>query len=229
MQLISSSSLLALAFAFIATRSPLACMAASPSPQNVTVDDTLGSPDGSVHVVYSPSDAWNTGQNCTSCAVKTVDKNETLNGTWHEATYDVQHQQQITATLVFNGTAVYAYGIVPHTDSNATSSIYLSFILDNAEVGAFVRTPAGNGTTEYNVPLYSKDGLSAGTHNLTVLVGNAAFDGSQSVALLDYFVYTHDNSSGSSSAVALAPDLPSIVSVYALLWAVPLVGLLLGA
>ncbi|KAL7277462.1 hypothetical protein ACG7TL_008383 [Trametes sanguinea] len=209
---------------------PMTFAAAAPSSsQNVTVDDTLGSADGSAKVMYSPPDAWKTGQNCTDCEVKSVDKNSALNGTWHEADYDVSKQSSITATLSFEGSAVYAYGMVPHDGSNITSNIYLSFILDDTDVGAFVRTPDGNGTTEYNVLLYSKDGLSSDKHNLTIVVGNPRFGGPQSVALLDYFVFTQSNSSSTSDAMGLSPGLVPTASVLAFSVIIPIIGFLLGA
>ncbi|KAI9066883.1 hypothetical protein FKP32DRAFT_1589183 [Trametes sanguinea] len=229
MQLSSVWSILAALLA--ATCVPSACAAASSSSsQNVTVDDTLGSPDGSLKVQYLPQAVWKTGQNCTNCEVKTIDKSSALNGTWHEAEYNVSLGGPVTATLFFEGSAIYAYGMVPHDGSNVTSNIYLSFVLDDTDVGAFVRTPDGNGSTEYNVLLFSKDGLSSARHNLTVQVGNPQFGGPQSVALLDYFVVTkQDSSSTTSAAVGIAPRFLSTSSLLAFSSMILILSFLLGA
>lgn len=77
---------------------------ASSQLQNVTVDDTAGSPTGDLHIVYEPPGVWSAGQNCTTCEAK-VDKNQVLDGTWHDVSYisDNPPSSPISATLTFDG------------------------------------------------------------------------------------------------------------------------------
>ncbi|KAI8989196.1 hypothetical protein BD414DRAFT_571844 [Trametes punicea] len=153
--------------------------------QDIIVDDTTGSGDGSLQIVqYSPPGVWKAGQNCTRCEVSGIDKSKVLNGTWHEAVYNITDQQVITGTLVFMGSGVYAYGIVSHSNTSPTGNTYMSFILDDQDVGAFVRTRNESTTIEYDVPLFWQYGLSSGKHNFTIVVRSPQFANS-SIGLLD--------------------------------------------
>lgn len=77
---------------------------ASSQLQNVTIDDTAGSPTGDIHIVYEPPGVWSAGQNCTTCEAK-VDKNQVLDGTWHDVSYISNNppSSPISATLTFDG------------------------------------------------------------------------------------------------------------------------------
>ncbi|KAL7277467.1 LOW QUALITY PROTEIN: hypothetical protein ACG7TL_008388 [Trametes sanguinea] len=227
--LLPHPALLALALALALLRSTLAASTStSPSAttqkQNITVDDTAGSADGSLHIAYAPADAWRTGPACgTRCLVAGVDARRVRNGTWHEAAYDSARPRQITATLLFEGSDVYVYGLIPHTNATATNSVYLSYALDAPSPGGFVNASApfpGDGTVAYDVPLLALTGLAGlphALHNLTLVVGaagDAQLSGPaapSSVLLLDYLVVTQERSTakGTSSARARASAVPS--------------------
>ena len=71
---------------------------------NVTVDDNAFDPRTGVSISYAPSEEWNIGPNCSSCAAQ-PDPMQAYNRTWHDITYrpteDVDAMQ--TATFFFNG------------------------------------------------------------------------------------------------------------------------------
>ena len=82
---------------------------------NVTVDDTLGSPDGAFKIVYSPDDSWSAGQDCTHCEA-TLDPSQVRNGTWHDTTYlsDNPPSSPLTATLTFDGKSPHFVSVLVH-------------------------------------------------------------------------------------------------------------------
>ncbi|OSC97028.1 hypothetical protein PYCCODRAFT_1202394 [Trametes coccinea BRFM310] len=181
-----------------------ASTSATTQKQNITVDDTAGSADGSLHIAYAPADAWRTGPACgTRCLVAGVDARRVRDGTWHEAAYDSARPRQITATLLFEGSDVYVYGLIPHTNATAPNSVYLSYALDAPSPGGFANASApfpGDGTVAYDVPLLALTGLAGlphALHNLTLVVGAAGDTqlsgpaAPSSVLLLDYLVVTY--------------------------------------
>ena len=93
----------------------------------------------------------------------------------------------LTATLSFEGTAVYVFGwLINTTTAQPTpKSLNLTFFLDGDEVGKYARSEDTLlSVSQYHVPFLALDGLDATSHNLTLLV---TFP---SLCLLDYFVYT---------------------------------------
>ncbi|KAH9846768.1 hypothetical protein C2E23DRAFT_743313 [Lenzites betulinus] len=158
--------------------------------QNVTVDDTDGSTTGGFEIVYAPPGVWSLGQSCTTCEAG-VDKSKALDGTWHDVSYisDNPPPAPITATLQFEGVAVYAYCIITRAFSDPNGNYDMSFQIDGKDAGTFELAPNGSTTYQYNVPVFSSGPLSSGTHTLTMTVGHAG--GNSSLALLDYFVFTY--------------------------------------
>ena len=76
---------------------------------NVTIDDTNGDEVTGTQITYSPSDGWQTGQDCTTCSAK-LDSTETYDGTWHDSTYypedgskDQHPGEIISASVTFTG------------------------------------------------------------------------------------------------------------------------------
>ncbi|KAI5117781.1 hypothetical protein M0805_000424 [Coniferiporia weirii] len=113
-------------------------------------------------------------------------------GTWHASV------SPGSMSLTFNGTAVYAYFIVPSFlfldkmyDPLQVGS-YVSFILDGVQVQIFERVNA-LGMVEYNVPAYVNASLSAGLHNLTIQ-NNVAAGSVSPAAVFDYAVYSSEGS-----------------------------------
>ncbi|CDO70065.1 hypothetical protein BN946_scf184601.g18 [Trametes cinnabarina] len=230
-----SSSVLTLSLALIAAYLPGA-LADSPSAiHNVTVDDTDGSPDGRYKVIYSPPDAWKAGsaKGCDGCLVSGIDVSKVQNGTWHEAAYDAAHPQHITATILFQGTAIWLYGMVPHTNSSATSNVFFHTAIDTDQPSGFVNASApraskenSTATIDYDAFLVGVAGLnSSEEHNFTLVVGDLrngqdSTPDMSSIFLLDYVVVTQDNNTivntGTSSARALTSNFPSTATTLAL-------------
>ncbi|CDO70063.1 hypothetical protein BN946_scf184601.g16 [Trametes cinnabarina] len=203
---------------------------------NITVDDTDGSPDGLYKVIYSPPDAWKAGsaKGCDGCLVSDIDTSKLQNGTWHEAAYDATHPQQITATVLFNGTGVWIYGLLPHTNLSATNDVYFHYAIDSPLTSGFVNATAEHGNivnntaaVDYDVFLFGVSALNASRpHNVTLLVGSGgnprSTQGSDSpvlssIFLLDYVVIMYvvplcplplSHTSVSSMPVILRPREP---------------------
>lgn len=62
------------------------------------------------------------------------------------------------------------------------------FFIDDEQMGSFQESPTGQDTFDYQVPVFSQEGLSSGTHTLTVMTGQLG--GPKALTLLDYFIYT---------------------------------------
>lgn len=71
---------------------------------NITVDDQNPDPLTGNTFTYSPSDHWEIGNGCQSCAAR-LDPSQTLDATWHDATYfaSVSGSEVQTASLQFTG------------------------------------------------------------------------------------------------------------------------------
>ena len=79
---------------------------------NVTVDDLYGDTNTGGQIVYTPSEAWNYGPNCTSCT-SYPDVFSAYDQSWHDATYyplnssiGLDKGQLMVASYVFNGTSL---------------------------------------------------------------------------------------------------------------------------
>ncbi|KAH9856892.1 hypothetical protein C2E23DRAFT_721430, partial [Lenzites betulinus] len=166
---------------------------ASPTPQNITVDDTLGSAGaaGGYALVYEPPGVWSAGQNCSACeATPHIDRAQVRGGTWHDVSYlaDAPPPAPISATLTFDGTAVYAYMVLTRAFEDPNGNTDLAFLIDGAPAGAFALPPDGDTAFRYDVPVYANASLVRGTHTFTIVVGRPG--GMSALALLDYVVFT---------------------------------------
>ncbi|KAF5329136.1 hypothetical protein D9758_017155 [Tetrapyrgos nigripes] len=102
---------------------------------NRTVDDTFGDGQGTT-IQYLPEGAWNTSD-CKCIAQPTPSL--VYDQTWHEAPYiNVGNADPFTASLTFNGTALYVYTVLVRNDFLGNTS-NLSFYIGDELVGIFTR------------------------------------------------------------------------------------------
>ncbi|KAI0735582.1 hypothetical protein C8Q76DRAFT_610072, partial [Earliella scabrosa] len=149
---------------------------ASATLLNITVDDAYRDPlVGDSWIVYDPYSAWNAGA-CDGCVAPPEPPRAHL-ATWHESVYEPGQSEPMTASLSFEGVAVYVFCILSNT---AASNI--SFLLDGAPAGTYVRTPASPGADadafSYHVPVYTNTSLAAGPHTITIQHGVRASNSS---------------------------------------------------
>ena len=186
---------------------------------NRTIDDELGDVVTGVKPIYNPASMWNKGTNCSRCNITPhtgMDVNETLDGTWHDATYRVGGPTA-TVLIPFTGTAVYVFFMVPNRFPKTTTFMNVSFALDGVPDGpSFVHTPDPT-TTEiaYHQPVYVKTGLTNANHSLLISAGGPK----ESLILFDYVMYTvevDDSSTTSSMPLSSLPsstkDIPTATS-----------------
>ncbi|EPT00090.1 hypothetical protein FOMPIDRAFT_1123150 [Fomitopsis schrenkii] len=159
----------------------------SASATNRTIDDTYGDPVTQFQVAYTAN--WNPGQSCTGCAVQ-PDPSQAFDGTWHDTTSNNPNSTSPhSATLKFNGTAIWVYCILANTaGTGVTIFTNASFELDGAIAGTYEHDPApSQGPFLYNISVFSKTELSMAEHTLVM----TAVQGSEpSLLLFDYAVYT---------------------------------------
>ncbi|KAH9891105.1 hypothetical protein C8Q73DRAFT_110266 [Cubamyces lactineus] len=162
---------------------------------NVTIDDTYGDAQTGAAITYSPPGAWKVGQTCTDCTAH-PDPARVYDGTWHDGTYNFWNVTdsgtsavpKLTATVSFEGDAVYVYCILAGSDSSPDGYSSMHFELDNGLNGVFTHAPDGDDAYQYDALVFSATGLPAGAHTLTIT--NGATGGKKSLVLLDYIVYT---------------------------------------
>lgn len=85
------------------------------------------------------------------------------------------------------GTAVYVFCILASTFVSPTGNTDMTFFLDNEQAGILERPPTGNITYLYNQIVFSRNGLSPGTHSIQIDSGH---NGIKALVLLDRIVYT---------------------------------------
>ncbi|THG99434.1 hypothetical protein EW026_g2911 [Hermanssonia centrifuga] len=125
---------------------------------NITVDDTNPDPLTGAVFDYSPL---------------------AYDGTWHDATYDPTFDPSNpgksvaqTASLQYNGSAFYVYGILSESTSDPGSIADIVFLIDGQPIGKFVYTPPGiAGGYSFNVLLYGNDTIPQGQHTFTIQNG----------------------------------------------------------
>ncbi|EMD41434.1 hypothetical protein CERSUDRAFT_89999 [Gelatoporia subvermispora B] len=158
------------------------------TPYNISIDDTMGDPFTGEQWSYYPSDAWNVGQDCNGCTAH-PDPIGTYLGTWHDSTFYPQTgispdpDVPTTATIVFNGTALYVYCIIAHSSVSPDGNTDMTFMIDNHIVGGYMVPPTGQTAYDYNVLVYSNDTLPLGFHTFTLINGHV--NGNKSLVLLD--------------------------------------------
>ena len=83
---------------------------------NITIDDQEGDPTNGNHIIYTPAEAWNIGQNCSACTAKPSPQSDAYLGTWMDATFNPNGTvtndvpgQIIQARVSFTGTPFRAH------------------------------------------------------------------------------------------------------------------------
>ncbi|KAE9397636.1 hypothetical protein BT96DRAFT_921335 [Gymnopus androsaceus JB14] len=215
---------------------------------NVTIDDSDPS------IIYLP--AWNTRNASVPCPTCTANPQADLmfDETWHDGTFYPSGSTDfpnipITASMLFNGTAMYVFCALAESSTSLDGDSDMSFYIDGDLKGTFLMIAPGNvGVYDYNVPVFAIDSLTPEEHNFTLQGGHV--NGFESLVLLDRMVYTAFNSSltsessssstsaslTSTSSGSFQPTLSpgsatkkSLSSIIGLAVAVPIVVLLLAA
>ncbi|KAJ3556236.1 hypothetical protein NM688_g2138 [Phlebia brevispora] len=173
---------------------------------------------------YAPtvgSSSWSFGPDCSKCNAK-LDPTKVFNETWHDVSFCPPGDANVsqTATLVFNGSAIYVYCVIAPSSSGVriAGSADMLFYIDEQIVGSFTRDTTGQTTFEYNVSVYVNTSIPPGLHTFALQNGRAS--GGTSLTLLGYMVYsTNDdlvqtvgNKTSSSSAPA-SSSLPSFSGI----------------
>ncbi|TFK83223.1 hypothetical protein K466DRAFT_498881, partial [Polyporus arcularius HHB13444] len=156
---------------------------------NVTVDDTFGNSEENLQITYQPDGSWSQGVDCTNCEAH-LDTTKVHSGTWHDTTYfsDNPPSSPLSASLTFNGVAIYVYCIVTRASTDPFGNSDMTFYLDGDQVGTFVQPPNGDPTYQYSVPVYVNEAIPSGKHTFTLVNGRAG--GQTALALLDYIVFS---------------------------------------
>ncbi|KZT06163.1 uncharacterized protein LAESUDRAFT_726375 [Laetiporus sulphureus 93-53] len=155
----------------------------SPTPTNFTIDDEYGDSVSGLQPIYQPS--WNYGPQCPGCAIH-PEKDETFDQTWHDTTIHPE-DPSYNVTLMFNGTAIWVYCIIPFSQVNVVTFVNLTFELDGDYVGAF--SHQSDDYMSYNITVYSNTSMENQDHTLVMTLRN---DIDASVALFDWAQYTYD-------------------------------------
>ncbi|KII86391.1 hypothetical protein PLICRDRAFT_288452 [Plicaturopsis crispa FD-325 SS-3] len=161
---------------------------------NGTIDDKFGDARTGAQWAYLPDGAWNDGTNCPSCTAQPA-ASQAFMGSWHDGTFNVLPgsnnfpNQTLSASVNFNGTAVYVYCIVAHSASGPDGNMDLTFFIDGNTVGTFTLAPTGaQPNFSYNVSVFSMENLEPKPHNFTVQNGHV--NGLKALAIIDYLQYT---------------------------------------
>ncbi|KAF9463809.1 hypothetical protein BDZ94DRAFT_590812 [Collybia nuda] len=160
---------------------------------NVTIDDTVASPNGET-VTYDPSSAWNSQGFCPRgpCTIS-PDTSRLQFGTWHESTF---HQdpglandfpnQPLSATANFHGSAVYVYAVLPPATGTKAPSAAITFYIDGVLVDEFSHSSGLDYV--YDFLVYANSSLSFDSHEIRIV--NGKVDGVVSLFILDRIVYS---------------------------------------
>ncbi|KAF9445378.1 hypothetical protein P691DRAFT_805741 [Macrolepiota fuliginosa MF-IS2] len=155
---------------------------------NVTVDDSGQDPITNRSIIYGLG--YNAGQDCGDCLVTTMgglDPGKTYMRSWHDSTYK-GGPLPCMASFTFTGSAIYVFGILAGAGGPWSPSIDIQFYIDERLMSTFQRTLPTELT--YNVPYFAIDNLTNSEHSLTILNGEVGKN--QSLALIDYLVYSYD-------------------------------------
>ncbi|KAF8061019.1 hypothetical protein FPV67DRAFT_1512485 [Lyophyllum atratum] len=162
--------------------------------QNITIDDTFGDPLSGQKIVYQPAGAWNT-IDCVPCTAR-PDTALAFNGTWHDGTFypapgsNDFPNTPLSASVTFNGTAVYVICILARTTATPFGDSNMTFVIDGNVADTFVKPAPGTTGFDYNVTVYSNPSLEPGTHTITIQNGHV--NGPKSIMIIDRIIYTTD-------------------------------------
>lgn len=168
---------------------------------NVSIDDN----DTSVH--YYPSGAWNPRSASLPCSTCTANPNADLmfEDTFHDGTFNPDPGSNnfpnvpLTASVLFNGTAVYVFCALAESSTSPDGDSDMSFYIDGVLAGTFVKkAPGVNNVYDYAVPVFAIESLTPEQHNMTLQNGHV--NGTKALVLLDEIVYTAINTTSTSSS-----------------------------
>jgi len=163
---------------------------------NVTIDDKFGDSQTGTQITYLPPGAWHDGEQPCSKCIAHLDPSQLHNGTWHDSTFNPQPgsnddpNQVLSASVTFNGSALYVYCVIAHSSSSPDGHSDMIFSIDNEVVGTFAQAPTTghHPTYQYRVPVYVNHSMPAGIHTFTLQ--NGRMGGQKSLVLLDSIMYT---------------------------------------
>ncbi|GJE87878.1 hypothetical protein PsYK624_039620 [Phanerochaete sordida] len=161
---------------------------------NVTIDDSLTS-----LIQYTPANSWDDTIACSGCAAS-LDAARAHNSTWHRSIYEpgTGDGDLPLATVHFDGTGIFVYCVISEPSE-------MAFFIDGESVGSFGPLSSMTTAFDHSVLVYANDSIAAGPH--TFVLQNGRLGGTQSVVLLDYFIYTRE---GDASMLASpTTNLPS--------------------
>ncbi|PSR83167.1 hypothetical protein PHLCEN_2v5816 [Hermanssonia centrifuga] len=164
--------------------------------QAALVNTTLDVSDP--QLVYSPTNEWTFSEYIGS-QIDTI-----RSATFNPATNSSNTTQ--TASLQFNGSAIYVVGLISHSRFDAVRASDIRFYIDGQLSGNFTAPDPGTGGqglyTE-NATLYANSSIPNGSHNFTVQNGRQG--GSPSLTVLDYIVYTSDDAESAPQVIQQSP------------------------
>ncbi|KAL4255540.1 hypothetical protein AB1N83_012707 [Pleurotus pulmonarius] len=163
---------------------------------NKTIDDKFGDRTTKHVISYSPVGSWNDGTNCERCSAR-PDNDMFVNRTWTDSTFSESASGREvpgivpTASVGFNGTAVYVLCALARSKSNPYGNSDMRFFIDGHLAGTFSREAPGTPGYEYNVTVFSIANLLPTEH--IIMIQNGHSGGPPSLMLLDAIVYTQEN------------------------------------
>ncbi|KAF4592735.1 hypothetical protein EYR38_008435 [Pleurotus pulmonarius] len=163
---------------------------------NKTIDDKFGDRTTKHVISYSPVGSWNDGTNCERCSAR-PDNDMFVNRTWTDSTFSESASGREvpgivpTASVGFNGTAVYVLCALARSKSTPYGNSDMRFFIDGHLAGTFSREAPGTPGYEYNVTVFSIANLLPTEHIITIQNGHSG--GPPSLMLLDAIVYTQEN------------------------------------
>lgn len=173
--------------------------------QTIIIDDEYGDQLTGAKPTYIPPNGWIQGSNCTGCALHPSPASA-VNGTWHDTTHhktdpprsvemlfhgELSERHSHFSILIcrrYQGTMFSAYCIMANPSNTGVTSQYdLQFQLDGIVTGSgFSHQSDSSNIFQYNVMVFSIDGLSNATHNFTMSASSTTVD---SLILFDHATY----------------------------------------
>lgn len=89
---------------------------------------------------------------------------------------------------IFPGVAVYVFCAVAHSFSFPVGRSDMTFLINGTSVGNFTQEPTGDGSIDFDIPVFSSTSLPFGQHTISIVNGH--LNGAQSLTLLDRIVYS---------------------------------------
>ncbi|TCD66760.1 hypothetical protein EIP91_000951 [Steccherinum ochraceum] len=167
---------------------------------NVTVDDDgVDSLTGSM-ILYEPSNGWSVGQNCSACQAQ-PDRTRAWNNSWHDGTYT---PGESNATFQFTGTALWVFCIL------APSNVHpgpmwpdsdMTFYIDGSVAGIFHQAASTVPAYTPNYPVFQTASMPNAAHTFVLQNGQIGST-HRTLVLLDYLIYSYDDSYGTPAPIS---------------------------